>query len=322
MVFWFLETEEGPRADFQETHVLSFLNRSRMVDSEPAWLNIHGKVNFLSNSSQLFAEKWGTVGRGLMLPRRRILFQRSARYQTFFSCSVSIKCPQLVRGDGFLINKQCLRADVSAEPNFPSQPSAPGPCQRMATRGRSEIVTLVAGFCTVIVQNYDSPRRSSGSLPLFLTTSNDIVSDGLLAGEDITAPPQPSTRSEQQAGFDLGTQRPAGETQQTPSRQQTQQASFDLETQRPAGEAQQAPSRQETQQASFDLETQHPAGEAQQTPSRQETQQASFDLDTQRNVTAVLGKAAYLVCKVNNLGNKTVSVTRQTGQLHNDRFGI
>jgi len=33
----------------------------------------------------------------------------------------------------------------------------------------------------------------------------------------------------------------------------------------------------------------------------------SFDLSTPKNVTALVGKSAYLSCRVRNLGNKTVS---------------
>lgn len=35
----------------------------------------------------------------------------------------------------------------------------------------------------------------------------------------------------------------------------------------------------------------------------------SFDLSTATNVTALVGKSAYLTCRVHNLGDKTVSWT-------------
>lgn len=34
-----------------------------------------------------------------------------------------------------------------------------------------------------------------------------------------------------------------------------------------------------------------------------------FDLTVSKNVTALLGKTAYLTCRVKNLGNRTVSIT-------------
>ncbi|CAH2049806.1 unnamed protein product, partial [Iphiclides podalirius] len=39
----------------------------------------------------------------------------------------------------------------------------------------------------------------------------------------------------------------------------------------------------------------------------------SFDISTPRNVTALVGKSAYLSCRVRNLGNRTVS--KQTQQV-------
>lgn len=36
-----------------------------------------------------------------------------------------------------------------------------------------------------------------------------------------------------------------------------------------------------------------------------------FDKGASRNVTALLGKTAYLNCRVKNLGNKTVSITNE-----------
>lgn len=35
-----------------------------------------------------------------------------------------------------------------------------------------------------------------------------------------------------------------------------------------------------------------------------------FDKAASKNVTALLGKTAYLICKVKNLGNKTVSINQ------------
>jgi hypothetical protein len=41
-----------------------------------------------------------------------------------------------------------------------------------------------------------------------------------------------------------------------------------------------------------------------------------FDKNASKNITALLGKTAYLSCRVKNLGNKTVSIG-ECSQLHN-----